>query len=205
MSKVRGAAQVPPPIEDGQSGPAASTVERDAARWRAIASSERITAMGWSGFYTGTGGPKANSRDLHVTLNFWNKHPPDGGGQAAHGRAMFMAYVDAIVAEQEGAPEALPEGAKATDTIPSSEQRNAVLEEALKPFAELSECRELSPAFADDNFPLHIGLMNGNVTQGVIRGALTVGDVRRAAAALKVAEGSDGKAGPSPADRNIGT
>lgn len=61
--------------------------------------------------------------------------------------------------------------------------------EALKPFAVLAEQEELREVFADDCFPLSIGVMNGNVTQSVIRHKLTVRDVRRARAAL---EGKDG-------------
>lgn len=57
--------------------------------------------------------------------------------------------------------------------------------EALKPFAALADQEELGERLADDYFPLNIGIMNGNITQSVIRHKLTVRDVRRARAALK--------------------
>lgn len=57
--------------------------------------------MGWSGFNTThADAPTPNSPHLHLTLNFWNKHPPEDGWQGKHGRRLFMAYVDALVAEQ---------------------------------------------------------------------------------------------------------
>lgn len=59
-------------------------------------------------------------------------------------------------------------------------EARAEVREALRPFAELANERELGDAYADDYMPLHVGLMNGNVTQSVIRGKLRVADVRRA-------------------------
>lgn len=84
-------------------GPRAMTYDieslrADAARWSALMSSERVTAMGWSGFDTRTDEPKAHDPYLHVTLNFWNKHPPETGWQGKHGRKMLLAYVDGILA-----------------------------------------------------------------------------------------------------------
>lgn len=51
-------------------------------------------------------------------------------------------------------------------------------------FAKLANHDDLRPVFVDDTFPLNIGVMNGNVVQSVIRGALTVGDIRGLAALL---------------------
>lgn len=56
--------------------------------------------------------------------------------------------------------------------------------EALRPFAKLADLPALQPDVADDHMPLNVGLMNGNVTQTVIRDQLRVSDLRAARAAL---------------------
>lgn len=61
---------------------------------------------------------------------------------------------------------------------------NARLRRALEPFAQVASLDELRPSVADDYFPVHLGLMNGNVTQTVIRDKLDVSHFRRAAEAL---------------------
>ena len=55
--------------------------------------------------------------------------------------------------------------------------------EAIKPFRDLAKLREFSAAFADDSFTINLGLMNGNVTQSIIRDRLKVGHLRALTAA----------------------
>jgi len=64
----------------------------DAARWRALMASQRITAMGWAGFDA-----KPDGGYRHLTLNFWT-HNEGGDTPDTHGREMLTKYVDTIIA-----------------------------------------------------------------------------------------------------------
>ena len=73
----------------------------------------------------------------------------------------------------------------------SAERRAEALEAALKPFAAIADDREFQPHVADDTFPVNLGLMNGNVTQSVIRDKLKVRDFWAARAALSEEKTND--------------
>lgn len=71
------------------------------------------------------------------------------------------------------------------DRVRRTEDRLDAAVKVIEPFAKLAEHKHLDRTVADDDFPLHLGLMNGNVCQAtIIERGLHVGDVRRAAAFL---------------------
>lgn len=103
-----------------------------------------------------------------------------------HSSAVFgcIDVVRAAFAQKQVADVAARDGTNPSSDLhpyPSEMER---LREALQPFAKLADEPELAERFADDYMPLNVGLMNGNVTQSVIRNKITVADVRRARAAL---------------------
>lgn len=58
------------------------------------------------------------------------------------------------------------------------------LQDALEPFATVAMGYEFQKQYADDQFPVNLGIMNGNVTQSVVRDKLKIEDFRNAARAL---------------------
>lgn len=87
-----------PPIEGRD-----ADVERDAARWRALMSSDRIRMMGRAGFDTAADGT-ITLRDWdgwhHMGIEVWDRHPAKGDDSDSHGRKVLLAYVDARAALQ---------------------------------------------------------------------------------------------------------
>lgn len=75
----------------------AGKVDLDAQKWRALISSQRITALGWAGFNP----PEDNFR--HLTLNFWT-HNEGGDAQDKMGRDMLEQYVGVIMSSNEIKP-----------------------------------------------------------------------------------------------------
>lgn len=81
-----------PPIEGRD-----ADVERDAARWRALMSSDRIRMMGCAGFDFADDGT-VNLRagvGHHMGVEVWDKHPARGDDCDTRGRKVLLAYVDA--------------------------------------------------------------------------------------------------------------
>lgn len=80
-------------------------IARDAARWRALWSSDRIRMMGCAGFDFADDGsvtPRAEGGQ-HLGVEVWNKHPAQGDGEDSRGRKVLLAYVDARAALDGGA------------------------------------------------------------------------------------------------------
>lgn len=94
-----------------------------------------------------------------------------GGQESDEGHTHWCKWTEALLAACGNIQKRSP---------PSFSDRDAVIE-ALEPFAKLDDVRELGGLVAGNEMPLHLGVMNGNVTQSVIRGWLRVGDIRRAA------------------------
>ncbi len=75
---------------------------RDANRWRALMSSERIRVMGYAGFKDGK--PRTDNSYLHIGVEFWNKHPsphPSEQYPQEADRELFTVYIDSMVPKQD--------------------------------------------------------------------------------------------------------
>ena len=77
---------------------------RDAARWRALLSSDRLRLLGSAGFGTTSSGQKAVDSRIpdpsgyrHFGMEFWTKHREKS---SEHGARVLEAYADAILDHQ---------------------------------------------------------------------------------------------------------
>lgn len=72
-------------------------VEREAARWRALISSDRIRVMGVAGFDCASDGSvtlREGPGWHHMGLEVWDSHPAKGDESDVRGRKVLLAYVD---------------------------------------------------------------------------------------------------------------
>lgn len=113
-------------------------VERDAARWRALWSSDRIRMIGTAGFDHADDGSVTLCEGVghHMGLEVWDRHPAKNDGEGTRGRASLLAYVDHRAALSSPTQASVPHG----DAPQPTDTREAVIEAAYRAGHQAGRC-----------------------------------------------------------------